>query len=39
MNIAEILAKTAKRLPEKPAFVFGDQPTTCQTLQDLLMSP
>jgi len=35
MNIAEILPRTAKRLPDKTAFVFNDQPTNYKTLQDL----
>jgi long-chain acyl-CoA synthetase len=35
MNIAEILTKTARRLPEKTAFVFNDQGTSYKTLQDL----
>ena len=35
MNIAEILPRTAKRLPGKTAFVFNDQPTSYQTLQNL----
>ncbi|HXZ35965.1 MAG TPA: class I adenylate-forming enzyme family protein, partial [Thermodesulfobacteriota bacterium] len=35
MNIAEILPRTAKRLPDKIAFVFNDQPTRYKALQDL----
>ena len=35
MNIAEILPRTAKRLPDKTAFVFNDQPTNYKTLQVL----
>jgi len=35
MNIAEILPRTARRLPDKTALVFNDQPTNYKTLQDL----
>ena len=35
MNIAQILPRTAKRLPEKTAFVFNDQPTNYRTLEAL----
>ena len=35
MNMAEILPRTARRLPDKTAFVFNDQVTDYKNLQDL----